>query len=235
MSTQRIHDLPEDARPRERLLRLGAAALSDAELVGIFINTGLPGENAVQVAQRLLIEQKGLRGLSRCPPPTLKKMKGLGAAKAAILAAAFELGHRVSRETLREEPLTDPELIYQLMHQDFQSLQHEEMHVILLNIRDCYIRTERVFKGGLSHTAASVKDVLRCVLLHGAHSFIVVHNHPSGDPTSSEQDRRFTRELREASTLLGTTFFDHIIIGYPAEDRPSPYFSFRAASLIHDV
>jgi DNA repair protein RadC len=232
MSHQRIHDLPEQDRPRERLLRSGPGVLSDAELVGIFINTGLPGENAVQVAQRLLVEQKGLRGLSRCSPAMLKKMKGLGLAKAATLAAAFEIGRRAASEALKELPLTDHSLVYDMMHQELQALNHEEMHVILLNRKFCYIHRECVFKGSLDKTMAAPREILKLALLHSAYAFILVHNHPSGHPDSSSEDRAFTRKLRDVAESMEVVFYDHVIIGHPAEDRSKAYFSFRERGLL---
>jgi DNA repair protein RadC len=234
MSRQRIHDIPQQDRPRERLLRASPAVLSDAELVGIFINTGLPGENAVQLAQRLLIEQKGLRGLSRCSPTALKQMKGLGAAKAATLAAAFEIGRRTASETLKEQPLTEHSQIYDLMHQELQALNHEEMHVILLNKKYCFMHRECLFKGGLDQTLATPREILKLALIHSAYAFVLVHNHPSGDPQSSPADRAFTRKLRDIAESMDILFYDHVIIGHPSADRSKAYFSFREKGMMYE-
>lgn len=229
--SQRIQDLPEQDRPRERLLRLGPASLSDAELVGIFINEGRPGENAVQMASRLISEVHGLRNMSRCTPQSLTRLKGLGPAKAATLAAAFELGRRAEQEALREVELTEPEQVYAYLGRQLQSLVHEEVHVILLNTRLKLVHTECVFKGGLSSTQAHSREILRLALLHAAHAFVLVHNHPSGDPNPSSADLNFTRKLSDAADLLSIKFADHIIIGHPSEERPQPWFSFLQSGM----
>ena len=229
----RIHDIPEEDRPRERLLRLGPAALSDAELIGLFIHTGVKGENAVQIAQRILKEFNGLRNLSRREIPELLATHGLGPAKAALLGAAFELGKRAAQETLREMPMDDASVVFQFMGAELQALNHEEVHILLLNTRLSLLHRERVFQGSLNESVAHPRELLKKALLHSAHAFVIVHNHPSGDPTPSSADRDFTRRLREGAELLRLSFLDHIIIGHPAEHRPRPYFSFREAGLIH--
>ena len=228
----RIHDLPEEDRPRERLHRLGPGALSDAELIGLFIHTGVKGENAVQIAQRMLKEHNGLRNLSRCEIPELMATHGLGPAKAALVGAAFELGKRAAQEALREQPMNDAEQVFQFMGLELQSLNHEEVHVLLLNTRFGLLHRERVFQGSLNESVAHPREILKKALLHSAHAFVLVHNHPSGDPASSASDREFTRRLREGAEILRLNFMDHIIIGHPAEHRQRAYFSFREAGLL---
>ena len=229
----RIHDIPEEDRPRERLIRLGASALSDAELIGLFIHTGVPGENAVQIAQRMLREFDGLRNLSRQDISQLLDTHGLGKAKAALVAAAFELGRRAARESLRELPMDDPQVIFDYMAAELQSLNHEEVHVLLLSTRLTLLKSECVFQGSLNESVAHPREILKKALVSNAHAFAIVHNHPSGDPTPSNSDREFTRRLRDCAELMRLKFLDHLIIGHPAEHRPRPYFSFREAGLIH--
>ncbi len=229
----RIHDIPEEDRPRERLLRLGPGALSDAELIGLFIHTGVKGENAVQIAQRLLQEYNGLRNLSRREIPELMSSHGLGPAKAALLGAAFELGKRAAQESLRELPLDEASLIFQYMGAELQALNHEEVHILMLSTRLTLLHRECVFKGSLSESVAHPRELLKKALLHSAHGFVIIHNHPSGDPSPSQADKEFTRRLREGAELLRLTFIDHIVIGHPAEHRKRPYFSFREAGLLH--
>lgn len=229
---QRIHDIPEEDRPRERLLRLGPASLSDAELLGLFINTGMKGENAVQIGQRVLSHTGSLRDLSRRNTSELAKHKGLGPAKAAVLAAAFELGRRSARESKRHEPLNDPSLIFEYIGLEMQALPHEEVHVLLVNTRLELIRHERLYKGSINESIAQPRDILRCAMQHSAYAFIVVHNHPSGDPSPSEADRHFTRRLIDASELMRIPLTDHLIIGAPSPQRDSPFYSFRQAGII---
>ncbi len=228
----RIHDIPEEDRPRERLLSHGAKSLSNAELLGIFINTGIPGENAVQIGHRLLRESGGLRQLSRRDVADLQGAKGLGPAKAAVLAAAFEIGQRAAREAVRDEPMDKPEFIFDYLASEMQALNHEEVHVLLLNTKLALIHRERLFQGGLNESVAHPREILKKVLTYGAYAFAIAHNHPSGDPTPSDADRSFTRTLRQAAELLKIHFLDHVIIGHPSPDRALPYFSFRSAGLL---
>lgn len=228
----RIHDMPEDDRPRERLLRLGAGALSDAELLAIFINTGMKGENALQVAQRLLREQGSLRNLSRIEAGELAHMRALGPAKATHLAAAFELGRRAEQETLKEVPLDRPDLVHRFIGPELQALSYESVRIILLNQRLCLIRHEELFRGTINESSAHPREIVTKALVHRAPAFILVHNHPSGDPSPSDADKRLTRRLKDAAELLGILFADHIIIGCPAESRQIPYFSFRECGIL---
>jgi DNA repair protein RadC len=229
----RIHDIPENDRPRERLLRLGPQALSDAELLALFINTGTKGENALQIGQRILRDYKSLRDLSRLEPAVLSKIKALGPAKTAKLAAAFELGRRSAQEPSHAEIVLDrPQCIYDYIAPEMQALGHESVRIILLNTKLAVMRSEEAFKGSLNECIAQPRDLLRKVLIHNAFAYILVHNHPSGDPTPSEADRRITRRLREASEATGLLLQDHMIIGTPADSRPLPYFSFKEHGML---
>jgi len=229
----RIHDIPENDRPRERLLRLGPQALSDAELLALFINTGTKGENALQIGQRILCDHKSLRDLSRLEPAVLSKIKALGPAKTAKLAAAFELGRRAAQEPSHAEVILDrPERIYSYIGSEMQALGYESVRVILLNTRLAVTRCDEVFRGSLNECTAAPRDLLRKALIHNAHAFILIHNHPSGDPTPSDADRRITRRLREAADATGLLLQDHVIIGTPSESRPLPYFSFKEHGML---
>lgn len=228
----RIHDIPENDRPRERLLRLGPQALSDAELLALFINTGTKGENALQIGQRILREYGSILDLSRLDPAALTKIKALGPAKAAKLAAAFELGRRSREASQSDIVLNEPSLIYKFIGPELQALGHESVRVILLTTRLTLLRTDEVFRGSLNECTAAPRDLLRKALIHNAHAFILIHNHPSGDPTPSDADRRITRRLREAADATGLLLQDHVIIGTPSESRPLPYFSFKEHGML---
>ena len=228
----RIHDLPASDRPRERLLRHGPGVLSDVELLALFVNTGVPGENALQVAQRLLRTHGGLRWVSRLECARLLEEKALGPAKSALLAAAFELGRRAAREEWVERPLNEPNLVYQMVGPEMQALSHEVVRVLLLNTRLSFVRQEQVSHGSINETITHPRDVIRPVLMHAAYGFIMVHNHPSGDPSPSEADLRVTRRVREAAEVMGVKFLDHLIIGSPSATRAQPYFSFRESGLL---
>lgn len=231
-TSQRIQDIPVADRPRERLLRIGPEALSDAELLALFINVGIPGENAIQIAQRLLRTYTSLRHLARLAPAQLRSEKGVGPAKAALISAAFELGRRAENERLREIPLNTPEQIFDLVGPSMQHLQHEVVRVLLVNSRLNFIRQDQISQGSINESMAHPRDVLRPVILHAAYGFVMVHNHPSGDPSPSDADLRITRRVREAATILGLQFLDHIVIGQHSETRTVPYYSFREAGLL---
>jgi len=231
--SRRIHDIPESDRPRERLLRLGPQALSDAELLALFINTGTQGENALQIGERMLREHGSVRALSRLEPAVLTEIKALGPAKAAKLAAAFEIGRRAARETSqRDIVLNHPRGVYEFIGPELQALSYESVRLVLLTTKLTLLRAEEIFRGSLNECTASPRDILKKALIHNAHAFILLHNHPSGDPTPSDAARRLTRRLREASETMGILLQDHLVIGTPSESRELPYFSFREHGLL---
>ncbi len=227
----RIHDLPQEDRPRERLLEQGAEALTNAELLAIFINTGMKGENAIQMAQRLLTEFKSLRNIARRGAKELASVRGLGPAKAAHIAAAFELGRRAAREELRLQKIDTPELIYAYVGEEMSHLGYETLRVLLLNTRMELIHDEVIFQGSLNESVAHPREVIRCAVVHRAHAFALVHNHPSGDPGPSDPDRNFTKRMRDAAILMKLDLVDHLIVGAPRPGR-RPYFSFREMGML---
>ncbi|MGV3659364.1 MAG: RadC family protein [Prosthecobacter sp.] len=231
--SHRIQDIPENDRPRERLLRLGPQALSDAELLALFINTGTKGENALQIGERLLREHRSLRDLSRMEPVALTSIKALGPAKAAKLAAAFEIGRRASREAApRDIFLNTPQNVYEFAGPEMQALSYESVRLVLLTTKLTLMRMDEVFRGTLNECNASPRELLRKALAHNAHAIILLHNHPSGDPTPSDADRRATRRLRDAAATMDILLQDHVIIGSPSESRPTPFYSFREHGMI---
>jgi DNA repair protein RadC len=231
MATLRIHELPEQERPREKLATLGAAALSDSELIAILLRTGLPGANAVDVARQLLAQYQSLSGLARCTVAELSKIKGVGPAKAVQLAAAFGLATRLARETLVRQRLDTPELIYSLLGAEMRALSRESLRVILLDTKFMLLRIEEISHGSLNESVAHPREIFRPAITYAAYALILVHNHPSGDPAPSDADLRLTRRLNEAADLLQIRFLDHVIIGSGDNGR-RPYFSFREAGVM---
>ncbi len=228
----RIHDLPEGDRPRERLIEQGAASLSNAELLAIFINTGLKGENAIQIGTRLLNDYKNLRTLSRRTAKELSKDRGLGPAKAAHIAAAFELGRRATEEGIIEQRMDEPQLVCDLLLAGMAQLNQEVLHLLVLNTRMKLVHHEKeLTKGTANESVAHPRDIIGCALKHNAHAFILAHNHPSGDPSPSEADRQLTRRIRDAAELMKIIFADHVIIGAPRAGAKA-YFSFREAGML---
>lgn len=228
-----IKDMPEEDRPREKLMHRGADALGDAELLAIFLRTGTRGRSAVTVGADMLKASGG--SLSRLASMTVKELrkltKGIGPAKACELAAAFEVGKRLARQTARSEPLDTPEKIYDFMGPQLQSLPRESLRVVLLDTRHRLIHAEEVSLGTLNESLAHPREILRPALSHGAYAFVLVHNHPSGDPSPSEADRSLTRRIREASELMQIHLLDHVIIGRERAGAP-PYFSFKEHGLL---
>jgi DNA repair protein RadC len=231
MAQIKIREMPQDERPREKLLGRGAAALTDPELIAILLRTGLPGANAVEVARQLLERFGSLSGLSRCTVKEIASIPGIGAAKAIQLVAAFGLGQRLANERLSRQRLDSPELVHDLVAAEMRTLHKESLRVILLDTRYHLIRMEEVSLGSVNESIAHPRDVFRPAVISSAYAVIVVHNHPSGDPSPSQSDHSLTRRLAEAADLLQIKLLDHIIIGAPAEGR-LPYFSFKEAGVL---
>jgi len=232
MAPLRIKELPEADRPREKLASLGPGALSNAELLAIFLRTGLPGKSAVTVARDLLDERGSLESLARSSLTELSRQRGIGLAKAAQLAAAFELGTRLARERQENRKVETPEQVYELLGQELRALAQETIRVLLLDTRHRLIRVVPVSLGTLNETLAHPREILRPAIAHASHTYILVHNHPSGDPSPSAADRSLTRRLHAASEAVGIPLLDHIIIGSPSGADGSAYFSFREAGLL---
>ncbi|MEO6787364.1 MAG: DNA repair protein RadC [Chthoniobacteraceae bacterium] len=231
MGTLKIHELPEQDRPREKLAAHGAAALSDSELIAILLRTGIPGANAVDIGRQLILHFGSLAALSRASLPELAKIKGVGRTKAVQLAAAFGLASRLARETLADTPLDTPARIHELLGAEMRQLGKESLRVVLLDSKLRLLHVEQVSLGSLNECLAHPREILRPAVLHNAFAFILVHNHPSGDPTPSDADRRVTLRMAEAAKMLQVNFFDHVILGSLSAER-APYFSFREAGVI---
>ena len=210
----RITDLATSERPRERLAALGAGALSSAELIAILLRTGIEGLNAVQLAQDLLMDLGGLAGLHRVPYEELRSRRGIGPAKAAQLKAAVELGRRLGATVPEDRPtIQSPSDAAALLLYEMGALEQEHLRVLLLDTRNRLIRTIEVYRGSLNTSLIRVGEVFRDAVRSNAASIIIVHNHPSGDPTPSPEDVSVTRALVEAGSLLDIEVLDHLVIG----------------------
>jgi DNA repair protein RadC len=227
----RIRDLPQGERPREKLAQLGPAALDNAELMALFISTGVKGHSAIEIGRDLIRKYGSMGALGSLPVSELAKERGLGLAKASKLAAAFELGTRVAREQLREVPLDTPELIYEFFAPQLRHIAQEQVVVAVVDARLRHIGTTVVSMGTVSETTAHPREILRPVITRGAHGFVLIHNHPSGDPSPSRADEVVTRRIAEAAKMMQVEFLDHVIIGRPSQGR-SAYYSFREAGVV---
>ncbi|RYD30498.1 MAG: JAB domain-containing protein [Verrucomicrobiaceae bacterium] len=229
--SDRIQDMPTGERPREKLSRLGPGALDNAELMALFISTGTKGRSAITIGRDLLRKYGSMGALGSLPVGELAKEKGLGIAKASKLAAAFELGARVAREQIDAEPLDDPATIHRFFAPQLAHLAHEQVMVAVLDTRNRHIGTTVISMGGVNEASAHPREILRPVITRAGYSFILVHNHPSGDPNPSRADEMITRRVAEAADLMQIGFHDHLIIGKPSPGR-RPYFSFRESGII---
>jgi DNA repair protein RadC len=218
-------------RPGEKLLTQGHGALTDGELLAVLIRTGIVGSSAVDLGQQLLKRYGSLGGLSRCSVNELAKVRGLTSAKAVQLAAAFGLASRLSAECVRRERIDSPERVFQLLGMEMRGLTKESLRVVLLDTRYQLMRVEEVSRGTINESIAHPRDIFGPVFTAAAFAFILVHNHPSGDPSPSEADRRLTARLTEASKLLQVHLLDHVILGSPDNGR-NPWFSFKQIGLI---
>ncbi len=198
-------------RPRERLLAEGARSLSDAELVALLLGTG-SAKLSARAAALGLLEAVPLPELAWAPPDAIAAHPGIGTARAAALAAAFELGRRGAwAPPRRGERCLDPRRVFELMRHAAHA-EREGFHVILLDVRGRLIRAAQVAEGSLSQCPVSPRDALRPAIREGAHSIVLCHNHPSGDPTPSAEDLDLTERLRGAADLVGVLTRDHVIV-----------------------
>ncbi|NNE90630.1 MAG: DNA repair protein RadC [Verrucomicrobiales bacterium] len=227
-----IRELPMKERPREKLLANGAGMLSNVELLALFFGTGRPGVSAIDLGRELLKRFGSLRNVSRASVDELLDMNGIGPAKAAELAAVFEFAKRVARERYDSTPLDSPDAIFDLVGPAMQQLTQESVRVVLLNARNRLIRVDEVHLGTVNESIAQPRDILRKVLAGSAAAFVLVHNHPSGDPSPSRADLDVTRRVKRSADDLGVDFLDHLIVGSPDDSGSEPYFSFREGGLL---
>jgi DNA repair protein RadC len=211
--TARILDWPEHDRPRERLLQQGAHALSDAELLALFLNTGRPGMTSVDVARDILTRFESIRGVLGATATELRCFGGIGPAKAALLLAVSELCQRALAEKTRDRPLLDaPQAVEDYLKWLIGNRPNEVFVTLFLDIRHCLITVDESANGSLSRVAVYPREIVRRALTLNAASLIVAHNHPSGAVTPSASDRRLTRLLHESLALIDIRLLDHLVV-----------------------
>ena len=221
-----IHDLPNEERPRERLIKFGEQALSAQELLQVILGRGVAGESVAVMAQKLLTQFGSLQKLAEASIEELSSIKGIGLAKATQLKAVFEIGRRLSTQTpaYKSKELTDPKKVYQLIKSKLKDYHKEHFYIIALNSRNHSIAEVSV--GSLNASIVHPREVFAEAIKNKAASVIFAHNHPSGDPEPSEEDLVITKRLVEAGKILGIEIVDHIIAG------KSGYFSFKEKEMI---
>jgi DNA repair protein RadC len=224
-----IKEMPDNDRPRERLLKKGADALRTSELIAILLRTGTRGVSAINMAQELLMRfDNSLNRLSRATVPDLRCVKGIGRDKALTLIAAFDLARRMAAELRAESPLMDtPEAVANLMREDTRLRSVETFQVILLNTRRRLIDVAKISDGTLDTILVHPREVFKPAIAANAAAVILMHNHPSGDPTPSEADIKVTRDLIRAGQLLKIEVLDHVVLGRATADRPRDFVSLR--------
>jgi len=224
----RLKDQPVSERPRERLVALGADCLSHAELIAILLRTGLKGANALEVAKQLVQKYGSLQSLARASIEDLRSIKGIGRDKAVALVAAFTLARKMACELQSESPILDnPENVVALLREQNLVKNVETLQVLLLNTRHKLIRIEEISDGTLDTLLVHPREVFKSAISANAAAIVLVHNHPSGDPTPSAADIKVTRDLIRAGQLLKIEVLDHIILGRATDKRAKDYSSLR--------
>jgi DNA repair protein RadC len=223
-----LKDLPHDERPREKLVHAGEHSLSDAELIAILLGSGTKRESALQMAQRILKEAGSLKMLSSMSVSELMtQFHGVGPARATQLKAALELSRRYSRELGELKPrFANSRMVYLHFHEWFLGKQQEELWVAVLDMKNQMVLKQEISRGTLNGSPIHPREVFGIAIRNAGAGIILLHNHPSGDPAPSPEDRKVTLQMSEAGKLLGIPLLDHIIIGNGS------YFSFKDQSLI---
>ena len=224
----RIKDLPQHERPRERLAEHGADALTDAELIAILLRTGLRGQSAVDVGRALIQRFGTLSELSRATLEELQEIRGVGQDKAIALKAAFTLARRMAAEIQAAAPLLDrPTAVADLLREECRPYTVEHFYALLLDTRRRLLRKVALTRGTLDAAIVHSRDVFRHAVAANASAVVLVHNHPSGDPTPSKADITVTRDLIRAGRLLKIEVLDHVILGRRTDERERDYFSLK--------
>ncbi len=221
--------LSADELPREKLIAHGRKILSDEELLAIFLRTGLHGCNVLELARQLKKRAGSLTALGRLEASEIMELvKGIGPAKAATLAAVFELGRRAVQEAPEVYKISEPSDVYDLMAEQLRYEMQEHFCVLSLNLRNEVIHRSSIAMGTLSRVILHPRDVFRDPIRHSAARIVLVHNHPSGDPSPSRQDIELTEKLAKAGHTLLIPVEDHVIIGTASGER-EPFYSFKKA------
>ena len=208
-----LKDLPQEARPREKLLSRGAAALSDAELLALLLRSGIQGKNVLQLAQELVDRFGGVAGLLHTPAEALKTVKGLGPANRAELVAVLELARRALAQQLTQKPLFNtPQAVRDYLQLQLGGLHHEVFAVLFLDSQHRLIALEEMFRGTLTQTSVYPREVVKQALTLNASSVVLAHNHPSGTAQPSRADEALTHTLKAALALVDVRVLDHFVV-----------------------
>lgn len=209
-----VKEMAPDERPRERMLLRGSQALSNQELLAILFGTGMKGESVLDYSQRLLIECGGLAGLARQDVTELAAIRGVGPARATMLRAIFELASRIAALAPDQRPkITTPDDVINLVGVEMAALGQEQLRIVLLDTKHQVLAIRTIYQGSVNGAPVRPAEIFREAIKHNAVAMVIVHNHPSGDPTPSGADVAVTAELVKAGELLGIDVLDHLVIG----------------------
>lgn len=213
-NTVKMKDVPKEERPRERLVKYGSTHLSNQEILAILLGSGTKKESVMDVSNRLLMHFEGLKLLSEARIEELTAIKGIGQAKGVMVLAALELGKRVQQYKPTERYVVrSPEDGADYVMEDMRNLQQEHLVVLFLNTKNQIIHQQTIFIGSLNASIVHPREIYREAVKRSAASIICAHNHPSGDPTPSQEDIHVTRRLVEAGKIMGIELLDHLVIG----------------------
>ena len=209
--TDVIRDLPRGDRPRERMMMHGAGTLSDAELLAVILGSGVPGQNAIELARHLLAD--GMRSLRRRELANLADVRGVGPAKAARIAAVFEMSRRMTSEQPEDPPPFDVTVLGRKLVSSYGHHTQERLGAAFLDARHRIRRQREIYVGTMNTALVSTRDIVRFTLLERATAIVVYHNHPSGDPSPSNEDIAFTKKLQQSLATVDIELVDHLVIG----------------------
>ncbi|MFZ5596914.1 MAG: RadC family protein [Bacillota bacterium] len=223
----RIKDMPADQRPRERLAREGSGALSDSELIAIILRTGYEKKSAVELATEVLSLFSGLKNIVQASIEELVAVKGMGPVKAAQLKAALEIGKRVASIQEGSRPyIRGPEDAAMMVMEEMRHLDREHFCALLLNTKHQVLSRETISIGTLNSSVVHPRELFKAAIKKSAAALILLHNHPSGDPTPSREDREITGRLKDAGSIIGIEVLDHIVIG------DNKFISFKSMGML---
>lgn len=209
-----IKDIPVDDRPRERLIKYGPEVLSNAELLAILLRTGTKSENAISIANRVMGCGEGIKFLASCTVQELSSIKGIGSAKASQIMAAVELGKRIrGYRSNKKNKIGSPGDAADMIMDDMRYLKKEHLRVLFLDTKNQVIEAKDLSIGSLNASVVHPREIYSEAIRKSSSSIIICHNHPSGDPTPSQEDINITKRLNEVGKLVGIDLLDHLIIG----------------------
>ncbi|MDA8336832.1 MAG: DNA repair protein RadC [Peptococcaceae bacterium] len=222
-----IRDIPCNLRPRERLIRDGPEFLSEIELLAILLGSGTGEASALELAAQVLSRFGGLKGLAAASCQELGTVRGVGPAKAALIQAAVQMGRRLAAQPAETRPVINcPDDVVKLMMEEMRGLDREHFRALLLNSKNQVLYADRIAVGTLSQSSVHPRELFKNAVKRNAAAVILVHNHPSGDPTPSRQDLDVTKRLARAGEIIGISVLDHVVIG------DNNFVSFKASGLI---